>query len=144
MEPQCRLPGGRMRAEHLFDQKGACECGASLNSVTMEVSELLRPSTPIDHGKLKEAGRMMMRDSMVEASLRRPVQKTKSAAPPTARVPPPLPPAPRPFMKIPPKPKRIGGTTFRELLADIDRQKALLDEAATSLRKVEEWWPESK
>jgi len=28
MEPQCKLPDGKMRADHVFDEDGPCDCSA--------------------------------------------------------------------------------------------------------------------
>ena len=114
-----------MRADHVFEQNGVCGCGAR---------------------RMEFAPRPPLRPEMVRAAApRRASAPTRPAAPPLA-VPAKPEPVPKPEAKRqPPLPakveKRIGGTTFRAVVEDLERQRAGLDELIAALRKVEEWWP---
>jgi hypothetical protein len=48
-----------------------------------------------------------------------------------------------PVRPAPSPEKRIGGTAFSALLAELERHRAQIDEAIAALRKVEGWWPGS-
>ena len=125
VEPQCKLPDGKMRADHVFDENGLCDCSAR---------------------RMGFAPRPALRPEMVRASKAKP---TPSRGPVASVVPPPKKPTPTPTIRVKPKvahkpaEKRIGDTTFRALVEEFERQRAEMDELIVALRKVEEWWPPS-
>jgi hypothetical protein len=132
VEPQCNV-AGKLRAEHVYDEDGLCDCGAR---------------------QMVFAERPPLRPEMVKT---RPAKPKAVAAPVVVRTPQPLAvqrvaskPGPKPGAKkrravvIATEPeKRIGGVTFGALIADLERQREQLDDLIASLRKVEAWWPRS-
>jgi len=130
VEPQCKLPDGKMRAEHVFDEDGLCDCSAR---------------------RMEFAPRPPLRPEMVRTSK---VKPSKVVAPPVVRTPAPASvpraaakPEPTPRAKrraIVPAPqpeKRIGDTTFAALISDLERKREQVDRCITAAREIEEWWP---
>jgi len=138
VEPQCKLPDGKMRAEHVFDEDGLCDYSAR---------------------KMEFAPRPALRPEVLRAAA---PKRAAAPARPAPAAPPakaPAPPKPksrakrqtaliarprgdgRPRAPIPVVEKHIGGTTFAALIADLERQRASYDQAIARLREIEEWWP---
>ena len=116
VEPQCKIQD-RMRAEHIFDEDGLCDCGARKMEFAPRPPlrpEIVRAAAP----KRVATPAMVAKGGFVERLASKP--KAKSA---------------------PPAEKHIGGTTFSALIADLERQRDALDTAITGLRGIEQEWP---
>jgi len=123
VEPQCKMPGGKMRADHVFDEDGLCDCSAR---------------------KMEFAPRPPLRPEIVKAAApRRASAPTKPAAPPAvAPAKPVLAPKPRAKRQPPAKvEKRVEDTALHAMIAKLEEQRAGIDAAIVTLRKLEEWWP---
>lgn len=138
MEPACKLPGGKMRAEHVFDEDGLCDCGAK----RMEFAPRPELRTGLDDGPLLP--RALPRAARPEPPAPRPLpvvakraagppatkqpKTPHSAASPAARTAPALP-AVRPEMLI-------GGYPVSAIVADLEGRRDALDRAIAALREL--------
>ncbi len=132
MEPGCKLPGGKMRAEHVYDEDGLCDCGAR---------------------RMEFAPRPELRPEIVKVR----TATASSSAQSTATRPRPEPPAPRPLplptvakarpvapRPLPPKAEPwqprpellIAGQPVAAIVAELEGRRELLDRAIAALRDL--------
>ena len=130
MEPVCKLPGGKMRAEHIFDEDGLCDCGQ--RATVFAPRPELRMSVPTPTEAARLAHRVPPPSVRPEPPAPRPVPVVakKPGPKPTAR---PAP-ASRPWE---PRPELlIAGQPVAAIVAELEGRRDALDRAIAALREL--------
>ena len=115
VEPQCKLPDGKMRAEHVFDEDGLCDCSAR---------------------RMEFAPRPPLRPEMVRASKPAARRSVAAAVVAPARQPKPGPAPPvRKAVAAPrsTKPARAGKADLQAVIAELERRRSAIDDEAREL-----------
>ena len=145
VEPQCNV-AGKLRADHVFDEDGLCDCGARKMEFAPRTSPVEGPSpqrlrTGLDDGPLLPRAR----PGKGAAHRPSPAQRAafagaRSFAEPRA-APKVAPKPPEKVEKVEKVEKRIGGTGFGAIIDDLEQKRAAIDAVIAGIRSVEEWWP---
>jgi hypothetical protein len=112
VEPQCKLPDGKMRAEHVFDEDGLCDCSAR----RMEFA----PRPPL-RPEMVRASKPAARRSA--AAVVAPA-KTQAPAPPVRRV------VAAPMNT---RPTPAGNGNLKAAIAELERRRRAIDDEAREL-----------
>lgn len=141
VEPQCKLPDGKMRADHVFDEDGLCDCSARRMEFApppelVETPVARKPRTGLDDGPSLPRARPGRGAAHRPSSAHRAAfTGARSFAEPRAA------PKPRAKRRTAEPEKRIGDTTFRALVAQLEERRDQMTATIAALRDVEKWWP---
>ena len=148
MEPGCKLPGGKMRAEHVYDEDGLCDCGArrmefaprpELRPEVLRQSQVLNPRSLRRNATTSEVGKLQSPARPEPPAPRSVPVVAKRAAGPPATKQPKTPhsaaaPAARPISESPGL--LLGGQPLGAIVADLEWRRELLDRAIRALREI--------
>lgn len=133
VEPQCNV-SGKLRAEHVYDEDGLCDCGARrmefaprppLRPEIVKATKVAKPKVSAPPAVVRAIAPAPVQRAATKASPRKPRAKRRAIVP-----------AAQPE-------QRIGGHTFGELISDLERKRAQVDACIIGLRAIEKWWPRS-
>ncbi len=132
VEPQCKLSSGKLRAEHVYDEDGLCDCGARRMTFAPRPEprpEVVKVRTATASSSAQSTATRPRPEPPAPRPLPLPtVAKARPAAPR------PLPPKVEPWQ---PRPELlIAGQPVGAIVAELEGRREVLDRAIAALRDL--------